>query len=910
MYIRQCLFFFCFASGLVVAQVDTYLKSQYDSIIALDTNHRDELVADFFTKNKHHSDQLELALCYHEYSKKLYRTAIDKAIRYAKQAITIRTKYQDTSAVSKSLYALGHYYTVKGNYSKSVKTYNKLLEFGERNNLIAKTSNRLGVIYTEIGDFDKAKDNFIKAEQYFKQNDKSVLLFRNHLRLSELYGRMNWSNDKEIVYHLNQADSLLPYISISYLDRIRLNQISGNLYDEREDYERAIIYHRKALEISCEMEDSSYISMNYNNLGISYKKLKNYKKALANYDLALLYAYNEPEIKAIINDNLGDYYAAQFQFKQALLHYHKAIHYTLLGKESGTYTVLPDIEHLKISPYKLDLLNYITDYANGWIAYYKHEHRKEYLQKALEAFEIADQLVDIIRFESTEFQSKLFWRARSADLYMKAVQVCYKLNRPKNAFYFMEKNKALLLLEDLTQEKAKENAQLPDRLSDREFDLRRSIYLAEEQLKEADMATSMRLDSLRDIVYTRKKEYENFIDSLETGYPSYYRYKQKLQIASYGTLKGKQDESSPITLYYILNDTEGYGLFISENKEYFFKIKEVKELHHHIVALRKKLGHPFYTKEEFLSFQELSNTIYNTLFPNIDPGLFTDKNMIVVPDHHLQQIPFEVLMTSSSDNTSYLLNQCNISYAYSLSFLQLNEEVIRTPTKDFIGFAPVQFKDTTLVDLSRSKAEIEEVASLFSGEVYDHKNASKDNFMTTVSNYNIVHLSTHADVSEKTDPWIAFYDDKLSLDELYATKNQADLVVLSACNTSLGELKTGEGVMSLARGFFSTGTRSVISTLWSANEKSTHDIMSGFYTYLKEGSTKTEAIQKAKRTYLQNHSGVEASPYYWAAPILIGNTDTVTIKSDLPCYLIGVVVFVLLFAFILWKYKNNMKKAL
>ncbi len=908
MYLRQCLFFFCFASGLVVAQIDNHLKSQYDSIIALDSNDRGKLVTNFFLKNKDHSDQPQLALCYHEYSKKIYRTAIDKAITYAKQAIAIRSKYQDTSATSKSLYALGYYYNLEGNYFKSIRIYIQLLEFNRTDNLTAKTHNRIGVMYTKVGDFDKAKIHLNMAEQYFKQNNNYTSLFQNHIDFSKVYAKMSWSNANEIQYHAERADSLMNHIEVSYLNRIRLNQILGNLYDEQKKYNSAIRHHEKSLEISQTIEDSSYISMNYSNIGVSYKKLNDFINAKVNYERALQYSGSDAQIKAPVYNNLGDYYTAQFQFKEALLHYYKAIHYTLFKKEPVSHIVLPDIEQLKISPYKLDLLSYITDYANGWIAYYNHDNQKEYLQKALEAFKIADQLVDVIRFESTEFQSKLFWRARSADLYMKAVQVCYELNRPKNAFYFMEKNKALLLLEDLTQEKAKENAQLPDRLSDREFDLRRSIYLAEEQLKEADMATSMRLDSLRDIVHTRKKEYENFIDSLETGYPSYYRYKQKLQIASYGTLKGKQDESSPITLYYILNDTEGYGLFISENKEYFFKIKEVKELHHHIVALRKKLGHPFYTKEEFLSFQELSNTIYNTLFPNIDPGLFRDKNIILVPDHHLQQIPFEVLMTSSSDNTSYLINQCNISYAYSLSFLQLNEKVIRTPTKDFIGFAPVQFKDTTLVDLSRSKAEIEEVASLFSGEVYDHKNASKDNFMTTVSNYNIVHLSTHADVSEKTDPWIAFYDDKLSLDELYATKNQADLVVLSACNTSLGELKTGEGVMSLARGFFGTGTRSVISTLWSANEKSTHIIMSDFYRYLKEGSTKTEAIQKAKRTYLQTHSGVEASPYYWAAPILIGNTDTVTIKSDVSWYLIGIVVFVLLFAFILWKYKNKVRK--
>ncbi|MCB0376445.1 MAG: CHAT domain-containing protein, partial [Sinomicrobium sp.] len=167
-----------------------------------------------------------------------------------------------------------------------------------------------------------------------------------------------------------------------------------------------------------------------------------------------------------------------------------------------------------------------------------------------------------------------------------------------------------------------------------------------------------------------------------------------------------------------------------------------------------------------------------------------------------------------------------------------------------------------------------------------------------VFDYKIIHLATHADVGEDTRPWIAFRDDKLSLEELYATKNQAELVVLSACNTSQGELRTGEGLMSLARGFFSSGTQSVVATLWNANDRSTEAIMVDFYKQLKKGRTRDEALQYAKQQYLRSRSGSARSPYYWSSIILIGDAGQLDAPvTGIPNYYIIIGTgLVLLFA--------------
>ena len=105
------------------------------------------------------------------------------------------------------------------------------------------------------------------------------------------------------------------------------------------------------------------------------------------------------------------------------------------------------------------------------------------------------------------------------------------------------------------------------------------------------------------------------------------------------------------------------------------------------------------------------------------------------------------------------------------------------------------------------------------------------------------------------------------------------MVVLSACNTGTGELQRGEGVISLARGFAFAGAKSIISTLWSVNDKSTEVLMSSFYKHLKSGMKKDEALRKAKQDYRRNPKN-DAHPFYWAAFIPSGDMSALDLNTQ------------------------------
>ena len=176
-------------------------------------------------------------------------------------------------------------------------------------NLTAKAYNRLGVVYMEIGDYDLALANYLKANRNFKLNGETEQLFKNHLRIAELYFKISWIEKRDkIMQHGKLADSLSLTFNLKPLDELRLNQFWGNLRITYKEYDQALTYHQKGLELSLVRQDSVDIARCYSNMGACYKNSGNLEESIFCYEKAFAYAFNKPHIEAIVHDNLGDYY--------------------------------------------------------------------------------------------------------------------------------------------------------------------------------------------------------------------------------------------------------------------------------------------------------------------------------------------------------------------------------------------------------------------------------------------------------------------------------------------------------------------------------------------------------------------------------------------------------------------------
>ncbi len=329
------------------------------------------------------------------------------------------------------------------------------------------------------------------------------------------------------------------------------------------------------------------------------------------------------------------------------------------------------------------------------------------------------------------------------------------------------------------------------------------------------------------------------------------------------------------------------------------------------------------SSHDYHAFIKYARELYKLLVEPIEDHI-VGKHLIVVPDGPLHFVPFEVLLTEDVPDDSdmrsyrtipYLIRKNAISYSYSATLMhQLRSRRRPTPPRSFLGVAPVferelpknskgelvirQNTDTTAtldlraVHLPASLQEVKRIKSLFArkrplwrrmldskADLLIHEDASELNVKNAkLDQYRFVHLATHAFANESHPDLSGLVmamdhdgqeDGVLHLNEVYNLKTNADLVVLSACETGLGKLATGEGIIGLTRGFLYAGASNVMVSLWKADDVTTRDVMVAFYESLLDGSSRAEALRQAKLTQIAT-SPVHARPFFWAQFVLIG----------------------------------------
>ena len=158
-----------------------------------------------------------------------------------------------------------------------------------------------------------------------------------------------------------------------------------------------------------------------------------------------------------------------------------------------------------------------------------------------------------------------------------------------------------------------------------------------------------------------------------------------------------------------------------------------------------------------------------------------------------------------------------------------------------------------------------------------------------LSQYRILHFAAHGilsdEVTRSSQPALVLSQggndstNLLQFSDILRMKLDADLVVLSACETGLGTLREGEGIVGLTRAFIYAGAASTVVSLWKVEDQSTSLFMERFYQHLKRGLSKAEALRQAKLDIIRSNVDLKAtgrreelaSPFYWAPFILVGD---------------------------------------
>ncbi len=812
---------------------------------------------------------------------------VSKALKYGLLEVKFK-KHLSLEKQKNSLFNLGLFFFKTENYAKSIEAYNKVIDsFSiDEQTYIAYSQNARN--YKELGDYFQAV-NYLKKglENPEKIATKRLpRIYLSYIILNNMIGSHKSILENKKLYKI--VDSLSTITTLSETNLYSLNNEYGIFYksDFNYNFNKSKYYYLKNLKKDLENNNQEMIASSYNNLGVLYNKEKK-DSAIFFINKGIEHTQKNTYLTSL-HINKSEYYFNKGKTKEALKTLQQALQLTIPTKIDSAITFSPSFKTLTTSKNKILSLLVLKEKSKYILENKVLSKDSELLQVAYTSISLADKLIDAIRMESNESQSKLLWQEEASETFMLGVKACYKLNKPEEAFYFIEKNKALLLLENIKQNRLKLSSKIPLEILQKEQDFKKGIYAIENELNKSSSKV------LKDQYHSLKIEYNSFKESLNSNYPEYYSSKQPITITSMDAIKNSLDKNTTI-LEYIVNKEEGFVLTITKNSVHLFKLDKAENLEAEITEYLKLLQKPLNTSEELKDYKKLSNQLCSYLLPFKNKDILKNK-LIIVPDYTLQNLPLESL----KKDDRYLIEDFEISYTYSLSFLEKNKKLKREAKQECIAFAPKTFTYDNLKTLPRSEAEAKTISELLNGKVLLDATANKTNFFKEINKHKIIHLATHANANDSISPWIAFKNDKLYLNELYTTKNQAELVVLNACNSSLGEIKSGEGVFSLARGFFYSGANSVVSSLWNVNDKSNAAITTSFYKYLKDGKTKSASLRQAKLDYLNSHSLSEASPYYWSTLILIGDNSAIY-SNNKTLYYIILSVFLCIFLFFILK---------
>ncbi|WP_459210815.1 CHAT domain-containing protein [Aquimarina rhabdastrellae] len=878
------------------------LKAQ-DKITAKEV---DELLNSYCDNAKEYAEVVHYFAMYF-YKKKEYDLAIEYCkveANYFEKEGSINFDYENV------LFNLGFFHHKNQEFSKGISYFQKVISTNVTQNKVARS-------YGEIGKYYRRKGEFYKALEYSK---KGIHLLETDT-IENAYSQKNllslyintslicdFLDNKEASFEgisfLKRADSLVKlHKNILTLNRYySLNAAYANLYatEYLNDFDKAKKYYSKNLNRAFKDEDSWVIANSYVNLGELYLQHKK-DSALFYLEKSLVYEKDDEIKNAESYRNIAVFYNEKKNNELALKNIEKSLNWSFSQDE----------ELINKRPTSLQLLE-TTDRRNIFIALrtkikillglYHQTKKISYLEEAIQVVDISDELVDIIIDDSFEISTKLLWREEASKTYMLGINIAYLLGREETMLNFMEKNRALLLIQAIKENIKQE--ELPKKVLNKRLKLKKNILKLEEEVlnqKEEDY------NKKKDFLFELKEEYQVLNHSIYKKNLGFFNSKSEIEKLSIKDIQNELDTNTVIISYALdenKSDDKGlYGVVLSKEKYFSFKLNNTNDFLSKVDEYRVLISKPLKTKQELNRFRTIAYALYTNLFPGTElQELIKNKNLLVIPDISLQDVPFEALNTNNKE-LEYLIEHNNISYAYSISFLQQNKEIKRQTKRDFIGFAPVDFSNKTLASLHNTKEEISTINEILDGEAYLFNEANKKSFLTKSIDAKIIHLATHAKSSK--NPEIYFVNDTIKLHELYTHKNNADLVVLSACETNIGKVNKGEGVFSLARGFFYSGANAVISSLWNANDTSTSSIMKDFYEDLYKSSSKVEALGNAKRKYIKEHSLSDKSPFYWASFVLIGDTNQTFNKGFNWLYLIG---FIAVFIFILFFSKKGGNK--
>jgi CHAT domain-containing protein len=758
-------------------------------------------------------------------------TYSQKALESFKGLISIRPQY--AADLADSLAEIGRVYRVKGEHRAALRYFNQALEIAKTLKLkdkLASVLNSISVLYLEQNDY-------LKASEY-----------------------------------ANQSLSVYREIGDRYeIARLLANQ--GVINQRQAKYVDALKSFQESLQNSDDTDAPDLVIAAQEGMGAVYQEQGDYRAALEWLDKAMALA-----------QKLGN------QTRQAELLWRLGEAYYLKGDLTKAQTHSASAANLA-SQLRLPIISYLALTAQG--KYHLAENNYDLAFKTLsQAIEQVESIRD--RVAGQEQGRQLFFDNKVVT-YNLLVELFIKQNRPAEALLYAERAKGRVLLDVVRDGKADLAKTVTPAEKEEAHRLNQTILGLNERLSSEESKTSSDPNILNQLYAKRdtaRIEYESYQDAVFAAHPD---------------LNVRRGRTTPLTLKEVTtltrtSETAYIEYVITKERVYLFALTgggaddgpEIKvypltvkpdELAGKVEQFHQRLAnrHP--------DFASIGRELYAALIEPASQQLRGSSTLCIVPDSFLWNLPFQALMTESNH---YLFEDQGLYYAPSLTVLrEMNKVRVGKEKREgsLLAFGnPIIGKDNQsneeLCPLPEAETEVASVAKTFGphvNKVLIGREASEKTFRTLAPTFATIHLAAHG-VLDNRHPLYSHLlltktqgdaenDGLLEAREIMNMNLDADLAVLSACETANGKIAPGEGVIGTSWAFFVAGTRSMLVSQWKVNSASTSKLMTNFYQGLsskqtREGEKKASSLQEATLRLMIDDR--YRHPFYWAGFILVG----------------------------------------
>jgi len=730
--------------------------------------------------------------------------------------------------------------TAPKDYNKAIACYQQNLELARLSRDDAREGyalNNLGATYYAIGDYEKAIS--YQQQRLAQAESRADLLGKGQafIGLGAAYGAIG--NYKKAIEYYEQSLEVAHSLKSADLEASILRNL-GLVYYAKKEYTRAVEYQEQSLAIAKQQRDRRGEALALSNLGLVHYSLTNYAQAIdeQKQSLAIALELRDRFVQGRALENLGIAYYAVKNYRQAIESYQQSL--AIAREQSDRHA-------------QGRALSNLGD------AFYKAKQPAEAIKALFSAIEIWESLrsnlnnndLNLISFFDTQETS-----------YSMLQEVLANQNQPNEALEIAERGRAQAFVRLLTSRFSSQSAQA-------------TLKSSEKQIK------PINIPEIQQIAKEHNSTLVSYSIIKEDVEADGQRKLQDSELYIWVTQPTGQIEFRRISLKGLAEKETLLKTLITKSRCFTPNCVRNKQRSQPATNLTRTIP---IIEQRFLdsSLQEL----YQLLIEPIADLLPLDptSRIIFIPHESLFLVPFAALQDSSG---KYLIEKHTILTAPSIQVLSLTKKqqqltsgkgaiVVGNPTMPSVGFNTNQ-PPQKLESLPHSETEAIAIAQLLNAEPLTGDKATKVAVLQQIEQARIVHLATHGildDIEGLGVPgFIALAPSKgdsglLTASEIFNLRLNAELVVLSACNTGRGRI-TGDGVIGLSRSFIAAGVPSVVVSLWSVADESTADLMAEFYRQMQLTPDIAQALRKAMLVTLVKHP----NPVDWAAFTLIGEAE-------------------------------------